>query len=253
MYEDVCYKKSYLTEVVVRVDLATPIVSFEKNLSSKLVNSISKSFPIAEPLDTVGHQFQLGSDGDVKKSEMHRKQWNFFGKKREKQLGINNTSVFIQHKKYSKFEVLKDEFKMAIEAIDKEHIGAMAQRVGLRYVNNFAIDGVNLKEWKKFISEELLSTQTFFDNTNNINSLTRLFHIVELKYTDIDVRFQFGFPNPDFPAIMKRPIFVMDIDAYAQIMHPITESLQFVDVAHRHIQKLFEESITDELRRKMNA
>jgi len=47
--------------------------------------------------------------------------------------------------------VLKDEFKMAIEAIDKEHIGAMAQRVGLRYVNNFAIDGVNLKEWKKFI------------------------------------------------------------------------------------------------------
>jgi uncharacterized protein (TIGR04255 family) len=249
MYEDICYKKSYLTEVVARIDFATPITGFEKTLSSKLVKKISKHFPIIEPVETVGHQFQIG-DGDIKKTEMHAKQWNFFGKEREKQLVISNNFVFARYTIYSKYEALNDEFREAINAIDQEQPGAVAQRIGLRYINNFEIEGIKITEWDRLISGKLLGTLTFFENTAH---LTRLFHIAELKFDDIDVRFQFGFPNQDYPAIIKRPIFVIDIDAYAQVTHAITESLQYMDDAHGHIQKLFENSITDELRSKMNA
>jgi hypothetical protein len=46
MYENICYKKSYLTEVVARIDFATPITSFENNIPSKLIQTISKYFLI---------------------------------------------------------------------------------------------------------------------------------------------------------------------------------------------------------------
>jgi uncharacterized protein (TIGR04255 family) len=82
------------------------------------------------------------------------KQCNFFGKEREKQLVITNIAVFVQYTKYSHFETLDEEFREAINAIDQEQHGAIAQ--GLRYVNKIDIEGVGIKEWNKFISEKLL-------------------------------------------------------------------------------------------------
>jgi uncharacterized protein (TIGR04255 family) len=46
---------------------------------------------------------------------------------------------------------------------------------------------------------------------------------------------------------------VLDIDAYAQNAHALSESLQHMDHAHELIQDLFEKSIKDKLRERMNA
>jgi uncharacterized protein (TIGR04255 family) len=83
--------------------------------------------------------------------------------------------------------------------------------------------------------------------------LTRLIQVAELKYDDLDMRFQFGMPNPDYPAMMKRPQFVLDLDAYVQTAHDLGDSLQYMEQAHGLIQGLFERSITDQLRERMNA
>lgn len=249
MYEDVCYKHPYLTEVVIRVDFAAPITKFEKSLPPKLVQSLARAFPIVEPVNAVGFQFQIGAD-NTSKGGTRTIQWHLYGREREKQLGLSSTFMFARYTQYTTYEDMKAEFIGAVDAIEKEQPGTIVQRIGLRYVNRFDIAGIGLRDWGKFISAQLLGTLEFFEHGDQ---LTRLFHIAELKCGDIDTRFQFGFPNDDFPAIIKRPVFILDIDAYMQIAHQLTESATHMETAHVKIQHLFERSITNELRSKMNA
>lgn len=250
MFEDVCYKKPFLTEVVARIDFIAPTTAFEKAIPSEALKKIGSHFPIAEPNEAIAQHIELGSDGGVKQKQVRAKQWNFFGKEREKQLTIEPSAIFARYLKYSRFENLKNEFQGAVNAIDREFAGIIAQRFGLRYVNNFEFHDLKLSNVNKYFAIELLGSLPF---STYARSLTRNFHIIELKFNDIDVRVQFGFPNTDYPAIIKRPIFVIDIDAYAQIIHPITESINYIETAHGHIQKIFEESITQELRSKLNG
>jgi len=69
MYEDVCYKKTYLAEVIARIDFATPIEALQKNVSTKIMAKITKHFPIAEPVEAIGTHFEFGADGGMKKQE----------------------------------------------------------------------------------------------------------------------------------------------------------------------------------------
>src|SRR5262249_24844352 len=85
------------------------------------------------------------------------------------------------------------------------------------------------------------------------NNLTRSLRLAEFKYDDLDLRFTSGMPNPDYPAVMKRPMFVLDLDAYVQTAHDISESLKYMDKAHELIQDFFEKSIKNALRERMNA
>jgi uncharacterized protein (TIGR04255 family) len=83
--------------------------------------------------------------------------------------------------------------------------------------------------------------------------LSRIFHIVEFRFEDLNVKFQFGLPNPDFPSAIKNPRFVLDLDGYVQGPQDYSEIIANIDLEHAQIQRLFEESITDELRRIMDA
>lgn len=249
MFDDVCYKKSFLTEVVARIDFVAPVTAFEKSISAKVLKKIGPHFPIAEPRESIAQHIELGPDG-VKQKEFRGKQWNFFGKEREKQLTIEPGAIHVRYTKYSRFEDLNDEFREAVSAIEQEAPGIIAQRFGLRYINQFDFEELKLSNVNTYFTEALLGALPFSSYARN---LTRNFHIVELKFDDISVRFQFGFPNTDYPAVIKRPIFVIDIDAYALTVHPISDSIQYIETAHGHIQKLFEESITADLRSKMNG
>lgn len=250
MYEKACYKKPYLAEVVVRIDFVTSVSGLERHLPEKLAKVFSKDFPITEPSEIIGREFQLGADS-VKTKETRAKQWNFFGKERDKQLTLTASAVFVSYKKYTTYEDMKREFSSTVEALAKEYPDVRTRRFGLRYINKIEREsGHSPFEWGDIIEPTLLGVKDFFKAPEQ---LVRLFHIAELKTDDINILFQFGLPNPDYPALIKRPVFVLDIDAYVQIAHDLGESLQYMNQAHEQIQKLFEASITGTLRELMNA
>jgi uncharacterized protein (TIGR04255 family) len=139
MFEDVCYKKSYLTDVVARIDFVAPVLIFEKTLPSKVSDAIVSKFPIVEPADLVAFGFEFGSAGS-KTEETRSKQWQFFGKNREKQLTFSPPSMILQYRQYSTFEQLQSEFSLAIQALSKTAPDARVQRFGLRYINKIALE-----------------------------------------------------------------------------------------------------------------
>lgn len=246
-----CYKKPYLKQVIARIDFVSPIVALEKTLPTELAKVASLHFPISEPVDVIAKNFQLSLTGAVQQSEKPFKQWNFFGKEREKQLTLATSFFNLVYTRYTTYEDMKKHISVIVDALAKEFPEVRAARFGLRFVN--VIEDIPLDSpitWDDYIAKELHGMNAFLSMSN---PLTRLMHLAELKSGEMDVRFQFGMPNPDYPAVMKRPQFVLDLDAYIQTAHILSDSLNYVENAHSVIQDLFERSITEKLRMRMNA
>lgn len=248
MYEETCYEKPFLKEVISRIDFVTPLEGLRQALPPKLAKELSRYFPISEPVDAVAQELQLKGT-EVRHLKSQFKQWNFYGKEREKKLVLTANWIFVTYSRYSTYENMKAEFATVIEGLARMFPDVSASRFGLRYINIIEIpDLASPTSWKEYINNRLLGTTTFFTQPAN---LTRLIHIAELRYDDVEVRFQFGMPNPDYPAIMKRPQYVLDLDAYVRTAHDMRESLQYMEQAHERIQELFEGSITNKLRERM--
>src|ERR1700730_15400156 len=119
MYETVYYEKTFLKQVVARIDFVAPLIELEKSLPAKLGKALSDSFPIMEPIDTIAQDLQITGD-EVKESKQERsKQWNFNGKEREKQLALTTGFVFVIYVRYTTYEDMKADFTSAIDALAK--------------------------------------------------------------------------------------------------------------------------------------
>jgi uncharacterized protein (TIGR04255 family) len=151
--------------------------------------------------------------------------------------------------KYTTYEDLKEDFLAVFGPFTASYPEAIINRVGLRYVNEIVLDESGPTDWTNYIDEHLIGVFEFFPNREN---LSRMFSVSELNYGDLQLRFQFGMHNPDYPAPIKRKSFVLDLDAYAMGMMESKNVELFVDSAHAKIQDLFERSITAKLRERMD-
>ncbi|MBA7635071.1 hypothetical protein ES703_42671 [subsurface metagenome] len=100
------------------------------------------------------------------------------------------------------------------------------------------------------MNKDLLS---IFAIPKNKSKISRAFHNLELNYGDYLIKFNYGMYNADYPAPIKRKIFILDFDAFSMRILNENEIRKFLPIFHKQIQSLFEESITDKMRRKLNG
>ncbi|MBN1882799.1 MAG: TIGR04255 family protein [Deltaproteobacteria bacterium] len=250
MYKEIQYKKTYLKEVIVRIDFSAHFKNLQKNMPTNISNKVLERFSISEPANMIAQEFQVSPKG-VKQQQEHFMQWNYYGRNREKRLTIDMEKFFISYSRYSNFEELKEDFLGILDLLFKEDIELRGKRLGLRYINNIKMKDCDPFNWEKYIDKKLLCLFNRFHDERS--SITRIFHVVEYKHdNEIQVKFQFGVPNPDFPAKITRPLFVLDIDAYIQELLDFQQIKNHLENSHDYIQRLFEQSITSDLREIMN-
>lgn len=249
MYANVRYEKPFLKEVVVRVDFSAPIDPLGKSLPNKVAKSAVQHFPISEPRKAFSEELQFSADR-IRRTRDEITEWNYHGRDREKRLAISPAFVFATYTRYTTYEDLKADFLSVLESIFKSYPEVGGSRLGLRYINSIEISQGNPFAWSEYIDESLLG---LFSRFTDREPLSRLFHIVEFKFDDVNVRFQFGMPNPDYPALIRKPIFVLDLDGYVHGLQNLAEVSENIDRIHAHIQRLFEASITNRLREIMHA
>ena len=249
MYEANCYRKSFLSQVIAKIDFASPL-SIGKSVPPKLVKAILRHFEIVEPPQQLQNHEVIVNDGGVQTKQTTVDQWSYFSKDRGRQLVLSPPAMFINYSKYTTYEETEEHFGAVVDALLKNFPDTMVARFGLRYINQVEIDLPNPTKWNDYIAESLLANRSFLRDEEEI---ARLINIMELNYGEIGVRFQYGMPNPDFPATIKRPFFVLDFDAYVNQAHALTDVLPNMALAHGLIQDLYERSITDKLREKMDA
>lgn len=249
--EKIFYKRNFLTEVIARIDFVSPIKSVGDELPKKISKIALKTFPILEPKKTDIEQFTISKKEIAREKVEQYTEWHFHGKNREKSLVISPGSIFVVSTSYAKFEAFRRDFMENVLAFCDYFKDAQGKRLGLRYINNIELDEANPLDWTNYLHPNMLSLFEFYPDDKK--SLSRIFHNVEFNYEDYNLRYQFGMHNPDYPAKIKRKVFVLDFDAYSQGLLESKDLSDKLDVFHKQTQLLFELSIKDDLRNKMNA
>lgn len=247
--DNICYKANFLTGVVARIDFLSPISQLTEEMPSTIASAVREYFPIAEPREMVAQQLQLAK-GELTTAEKKRfTEWNFYGKDRKKRLGIAPDWLFVEYSAYTRYEDLRAEFTSVLTPFLQQFRDCPAKRIGLRYVNQLPLPGTSPLKWADYVVPNLLALLDFYQP----DELCRAFHLLEFSYDDLRLRFQFGLHNPDYPARIRRSPFVLDLDAFSD--SPVDSGAigEQLDKFHRKIQDLFEASITDALRGRLNA
>lgn len=249
MYENVCYKKPFLKDVILRLDFGSKVEAFSRALPQKVATAALQRFPLFEPQKTQTQEIMFSAMALQTKTE-DTMQWVYHGRNREKTLTITPEMFLIRNQSYESFENFHGDFDHVLNVLFEAQKDLSVGRVGLRYINILDTPGDDPLAWADYVNEDMLG---IIDMHKDVKALSRAFHIVEFNYDGQNVKFQFGIANPDYPAPIKRRQFVLDIDSYFTGALTQEDVARSVDAAHEKIQSLFEESITERTRAIMEA
>ncbi|MCK4377672.1 MAG: TIGR04255 family protein [Actinomycetia bacterium] len=248
-YDEIMYKNNYLSKVIIRIDFLSPIKKIENELPPQISKIIKFNYPVAEPKKVVAEQKTISKDGKIKVFIDEKTEWHFYGKEREKELVIIPTAIFVNYLKYTSYEELKREFQEVLNKYFELFNEAQVSRLGLRYINDISLNENNPLDWGTYLKKDISCLSNFIQEKQ---SLSRVFSTIEMNYGDFNLRFQFGLFNSDFPAPIKKKSYLLDFDAYYQGLQDQNQVMPNLDKYHTKIQELFEFSITDKLREKLN-
>lgn len=236
------YTRNFLDTVLVRLDFATP---FPESVQKEFAKRMKPLFPIPEERkETKG--FSISADG-LKAQE--QTSWFYNDRSSTKSLHLGPDALFIEYKKYESYQILKTDFLAAANAAFGLVPAIQAKRLGLRYVDKIEVKDGQPTQWETYLSPKLLKAFSLADDQDTIS---RILTVLEFQYDDgMRMKFQFGMPNPDFPAQIRQKQFVLDYDAFCSQLLELDDLEAMLDKFHGKISRSFEEVITDGLRKLM--
>lgn len=247
--DEIEYGQNYLTEVVARIDFVSPLANIKDQLPQSISKAALSNFPINEVEKGVAQQFEL-TPGSMSTRAEEVTFWNFYSRGRGKWLQIQPKAMFVSYKRYTTYQELRSDFIGICNALFEAFHEAQPSRLGLRYINQINAGSGNPLNWSTFINGELLGLFSFKSEDAEFN---RIFHTLEYVIKEeFNLRFQFGLHNPDYPATIRRRLFTLDYDAYYKGLLEPGDVETSLDSFHQVIQAMFEGSITENLREKMN-
>lgn len=244
MYEEICYLKNNIVEVICRLDFANRINEFDAGMNENIYTYVKKYFPIAEPQDIYGQELQIGASVPLVKN-VHKKQWVFLSRDRRSQCVIEAENIVFSTRNYSTFEIFSKPIIEIIHAIFNKFPDKQGQRFGLRYMN--VLPAGQTDNW---IDNKFFSALMAHKDNRTTQLVTKLEYSVEEK--DLNVRLQYGYVNPDYPSIMKNEEFTIDIDSYSTGLIYDLEIEKTLEDMHFEVQDCFEKMITDSYRGILN-
>lgn len=252
MYEDVHYKRTFLRQVICRIDYASPLKEMSQRLSPDVYSRAILTFPIAEPkpFSTAVFRIQVGRPSQPMPPAQKGTNWIFHGERREKSIAFAPDHLDITYREYQDFEQLQADCIEVLQTLGSAYPILQAKRVGLRYVNNVQLNDPEPLNWSGLIAAPFLAGFGIVPDKEN---LARVFNTVVVMRDDIQLICQYGIHNPDFPARIRKKQFILDFDAGRSGPTDWSDIPALLNRQHEMAQTLFESSITDALRSQMNA
>ncbi|WP_167482366.1 TIGR04255 family protein [Leptospira yasudae] len=246
--EPICYKKNYIKEVLGRIDFATPLTEFEKALPADFLKIIKNEFPISE--NTQGTIQNIHIDKGIVKDNLERyTEWTFHGKDRQKSIKVSSKYIVVSLKKYYNYEDFLKDIINPVNSLMKDLGNISIIRTGIRFVNIFDDLIKSYDDLQKYFNNFAVET---FKNIYQPDACSRNILISEFLVQDIKLRVQSGIYNSNYPAPISNKEYLIDIDAYYDFPHVISDFKEYFDKLHNQIQSIFEHSISNELRSKLN-
>ncbi len=244
------YTNNHLTDVILRIDFPNTPLNLTGELPATLTRKILESYPIFEKKEYVQKSLTISANKPVDEVSIDVIEWVYYGPNRERLLCLSDKYLYLNYKTWdsNSFNTLKGFFFILLDELFDLNHDLQVTRLGLRYINNIKFDDKNIFAWKSYLDKNLLHGLDFIEEKS---AISRAFGNLELNYGDQKVRFQYGMHNPDYPATIKKKLFVLDYDAYCVGTQDKEEIKASLISLHDKIIYLFESSIKENLRKKM--
>ena len=242
-----CYKNNFIKKVIAKIEFVEPVSIFTPETMTDVIKEIKTRFPISEQTTAFQQEVKISKEG-VDHSKIDFPEWIFHGTDRKKYLKVNRLFIEVLLTKYETEDDFRNDLILPISHLLKINKDILIRRTGIRFINVFDFKIENFTKASNYFSKAITA---HFSHMVNVDKCSRAFMINEFVYDDIKLRVQTGFFNPDYPAVIKRNHFVVDLDAYIDIPHTINDTENYFSRLHDIIEENFELLITDELRNKI--
>ena len=248
-YDDICYSKTSLSQVIIRVDF---LEFFDNSIifESPIEKEILKSFPKKGMRQKIGFQaMRFFTDTTGQRTEHTTQegiQQDYYDSDGNKTI-VSNKFIIFEVNHYKTFEITLDNFSPILkQIIDNKEITSM--RTGIRYINIFNENSI--KPQKNYFKSNIGS---LFEANQKSSDCIRTMAMSEYLIEDMQLNFRFGMFNPQYPQIIRKNDYVLDYDCFIDEAITGYESIiDHITTGHDNIQRLFEDSITDQLRKVMD-
>ncbi|MDL2297963.1 TIGR04255 family protein [Synergistaceae bacterium OttesenSCG-928-D05] len=252
------YMHHFLSNVIVRADFVPAPNSALFEVGHTLQNKCMEFFPIVELRNGQAQEvtFDLATGQSQLKHSLVQ-EWHFFSADRSHELTMTQSFLVLESRNYSNFEKFKGPFQVILEKYLEIFQDKKISRIGLRYIDTIDLKDDKTKKtnwhqyWSKYISSKLLGNLEFVKDDDK--KLTRQMNLLELNYERFHLKFQYGIFNEDYPAPVKKQIFILDTDTSTSGIISLEEIPDLLKIFHDKASNLFEISIKEPLRRKMGV
>lgn len=252
-YSTVTYSRPFLAQVIIRADFLGFITSDFLFQESK-INAIRTVFP-----HVTMRQIMRFNDVNVVIQNGGQPQTQAFIKEGFQQLFldqfgnkliISNKFLILEINHYTTFEETKAKLETSWRAVMGDSQIDVC-RLGIRYINRFESGLIRLS--KSFFNNEIRALYNPVISDDNSRKSVRSMCLNEYRINDMRLNFRYGMYNPQYPNIMRENSFTLDYDCFCDsVISGFDALLAHIVKGHDEIQELFESSITDSLREKMN-
>lgn len=246
------YKKNFLTNVVIKIDFEQPMTNFTEEIIDEIYKCILSVYPEKVTNDIPHEQINIDTaTGKMDRTTNNFKEYRFLGTNKEKEIILTKDFVAIICSKYINYENFIYKFNDLLKIIDRAKV-LKCSRLGFRYINSIDLNTAkNPLKWKNYIHNDLFAINNILGIEANV---TKTHQIIELKYEDdINIQFQFGMFNPDYPSVIKKKVFNLDFDGSKVGSLTIDDISDLLPEIHKKIKELFEKSISAKTRELLNA
>ena len=251
-YSKICYKNSCLSSVLIRLDFLEFVnndIIFNHDVEKLMLTNFPKKEMQQQALF---HTMNLlvDKDGTTTRREVKEGIQQEFKDLNGNSFTISNMYVTLQLRMYTTYENELSKLKPVLSKIMQSG-NVIASRTGIRYVNLF--DQSRIKPQKGFFNSQI---GALFDSKLGCEDSVKPIRIMSLNEFVIDdmrLNFRYGHYNTRYPQVLNDKNFVLDYDCFCEDnLDEFDSVINHLEKGHYAIQKVFEASITDKLRKVMN-
>lgn len=242
------YTKNFLTNVIVRADFAAPWLREPTPYPTSVTTSILQDFPVEEQRTVVFGLGPVPPPPDGNDSSASILEAGYYSLDRSRHVGLARGYVFLEETRYEGFAKMSERLFKIMQPIFDAAPGLAVKRLGVRYINVVSAPGRNPLNWSAYLDRRLISNLSF---PVKGQGLTRAMTNVELVVDGIGLRYQYGVWNPDYPNLVRRKEFILDLDASAMGLASLSDARIQTQHLHEIVEETFERSIKDALRKLM--
>lgn len=245
-YEEIRFRNAPVSRVICQAKFPLVLSLAEGGqLLARFQEAIRDRYPFLQQLQQISIAFS--GPEPVAPKATSQGAWQFGDADRRWTITLAPDALTLETERYSSFEDLSEQMRLAVEALVQEIRPGFSTRLGLRYINEIKVASADLAEWTGILNAHWRS---ILDSGVIEGGVTHWLQNLRLGMDDGTFNVNVGL-IPD----ERQPRVLIDLDYFdeTQAAMDVEATMSRLDRWHERIHSMFRWTISDEMLARLEA